>query len=166
MIAGNVIGVNPITPKAVVLETADGIVLRGVAVDEKTIFTATENDIREGKTAGTEQGVITGQKVIPAYHTTEGYKLVLPGKEVSLLFANECYEYTKLQVIICPFNTTYDNSVSAEKVAINDGVYNVNSTQLLANVTLDHENKKIKLGITNDSDLRWVVRYFTYKEEY
>lgn len=152
-------------PKTYILKTDDGREIPAVLTEEEVNLTATANDIRLGKVAVTENGVIEGTKVIPAYHTTEGYTLALAGREVSLSFPDRRYDYTKLQVIICPFNTSLDKSVGAEKVAINDGVYAVNSTDLLSKVTVDHSNKTIKLGITNDSSSIWVIRYFTYKEE-
>lgn len=165
MIVGNAIGCVVKTPDTIILVDENGNEYPAVAVDEETTFTATPNDIREGKTAVSDNGVVIGEKIIPAYHTTEGYALAKVGSKVSLMIPDGRYEYTKLQVIICPFNTSLDKSVGAEKVAINDGVYAVNSTDLLSNVTINHDSKAVDLGITNDSSSIWVIRYFTYKEE-
>lgn len=138
-----------------------------VMVEEATVFDATANDIRLGKIAATEKGVTEGTKEIPAYHTTEGIAIVTAGSEFAIWIPRENrYDFTKLQAIICPYNKTIAESVSAEKVAIENNVYAAGSADVLASVSVDHENKKIKLGITNDGESPFVIRYFTYKEEY
>lgn len=139
-----------------------------VLVDEDVNLTATENDIREGTTAVTETGVTTGTKVIPSFHTTEGARVIRPGRafETIPLAHLELYDFTKLQAIVCPFEESLDGSVAAEKVAINEGVYPVNSTELIANVIRDADSATINLGILNESDKNYILRYFTYKEIY
>ena len=134
---------------------------------EQPILTdATANDIRLGKTAVTENGLVEGEKEIPAYHTTEGVEIIQAGKEFRILIReSDRYNYTKMQAIICPYNKSLANSVSAEKVCINNNVYVVGDTTSLSTVTLDHDNKEIVLGITNDTDNIFLIRYFTYKEE-
>lgn len=134
-------------------------------VDEDVNLTATEDDIREGATAVTEAGVTTGTKVIPSYHTEEGQQLIRSGR-VYEIRREDLYDFTKFQAIICPYNGSIANSVAAEKVAIEENVYNVNSTDVLAVITRDDKNKSINLGITNDSESLYVLRYFTYKEIY
>ena len=57
---GNMVGGNG-AEKSFILVDKNGNESVGVVVDKETIFTATENDILEGKTAGTEQGVTTGK---------------------------------------------------------------------------------------------------------
>lgn len=152
---------------AYILVDADGNEVPAVFVENETTFNATANDIRIGTTAVTDSGVTEGTKDIPAYHTTEGVAAIPVGSEFAIWIplANR-YDFTKLQAIICPFNQTPDKSVAAEKVAINNNVYAAGSAEALATVTVDHENKKIKLGITNNSATPFVIRYFTYKEEY
>lgn len=137
-----------------------------VAVGEETIFTATENDIRKGTVAATDKGITTGEKVIPSYHTTEGVKVVTNGSMFETLPFTDLplYDFTKFQAIICPFSESLNGSVAAEKVAINEGVYAVNSTELLSTVIKDSDSKKIKLGISNQSGKTYLMRYFTYKE--
>ena len=167
MIVGNVIGNNPITPKAYILETNTGERIPAVLVAEETLFTATKDDIREGKIAGTEKGVTTGEKVIPAYHTSAGIKVITSGKAFSIpnLDSNiDAYDYTQLQTIICAYNTSLSNSVSAEKVSIGDAVYNVNSTEALSTITKNHDAKSIDFGIVNESEGLCIIRFFTYKE--
>lgn len=126
---------------------------------------ATVNDVREGKKAMTNQGVLTGEKVIPSYHTSEGKALIMSGETFSIpLPSNDKYDYTAIQIIICPFNTSAKQSVSAEKVGIEDKVYNVNTTTAVSSITKDAVNKSINLGITNSSESTYMIRYFTYKE--
>ena len=134
--------------------------------DNVALVTAGSNDIRYGMTAVTEGGITVGEKDIPAYHTTEGIQVVPVGEEFRIRIRNaNRYDYTKLQAIICAFNTSLDDSVSADKVCINNKVYSVGDTTPLATVSLDHENKEIVLGITNNSEVPFVIRYFSYKEE-
>lgn len=154
-------------PNAYILVDEDGNEIPAVFVTEETIFDATANDIRIGKTAATDDGIVTGEKVIPSYNTYEGARLVQSGSTFTIPNFDatvNSYDYTKLQVIVCAYNSSMSNSVSAEKVCINDKIYNVNSTESIATVTKDHNNKSINLGITNNTGKPCVIRYFTYKE--
>lgn len=163
-IIGNVVGGgSPI--KTLIIQDKDGNEFTGVVTDKLTVFDATPNDVREGKTFASDEGVKVGEKIIPAYHTTEAARYIPNGSEFTIpLSGLDKYNYTKLQVIICAFNTTLDNSVSAEKVVILDKVYDVGSTTEIASVTKDSSNKQINLGITNNSGHPCVIRIFTYKE--
>lgn len=149
-----------------ILVTPDGDEIPAVLVDELTIFDATENDIREGKTAATDSGVTTGTKVIPSYQTNQGVRVIMPNSSLIIkgLSDNNEYDYTKLQTIICLFNTSLSDSVAAEKVSIDDAVYETRSTELIASVTKNHIDKTIEFGIVNNSDKPYIIRYFTYKE--
>lgn len=147
-----------------ILQDEDGTEYPAVLVDEETVFDATANDIREGKVAATDDGVITGTKDIPAYYTTEGYRLITAGKPFETA-VTEHYDFTKLSANICPFSKSLMTSVSAEKVVIEENVYPVNSTYIVSSVIRDGINKKINLGFTNDTSSIYVLRYFTYKEE-
>ena len=134
-------------------------------VDNETEFDATANDIRLGKVAATGVGVVTGEKDIPAYHTTEGIAEVSSGETIEILMFSDKCNYTKLQALICAFNTTLNDSVATEKVAFNNKVYAVNSTESIADITVDTIMQSISFGITNDSENPIVVRFMTYKEE-
>lgn len=151
-----------------ILVAEDGTEIPAVVVEEETVFTATANDIREGTVAATTEGVTTGTKVIPSYHSTEGNVIVMPGEVaiIALPSTLATYDYTKLQAIVCSFNSSIANSVAAEKVAIDDNVYDVQSVVALSELVKDAENQAINLGITNDTDIPWVIRYFTLKEIY
>lgn len=164
MIIGNAVGGIPFT-KSYILETPDGKKIPAVLTSQEVVFTATPNDIREGKVAATGNGVVTGEKVIPSYHTTEMALYIPNGSEFTIpLPSMDKYEYTKLQAIICKFNTSKSDSVLSEKVVILDKVYNVGSDKALATIVKDRTTKSIKLGITNDSGHPCVIRCFTYKE--
>ena len=166
-IVGNIVGGGGAIPKTYILQTEDGQEIPAVLTEEEVEITATANDIRLGKVAVTENGVIEGTKEIPAYHTRRGTVVVTNGSTLSItgLSANDNYDFTKLQIVICAFNTSLLNSVGAEMVAIGDSVYNVQSTEALSTITKDHDTKTINLGITNDTGSPLILRYFTYKEE-
>lgn len=136
----------------------------GFIASRETVFDATPNDVRVGKTYGGSLGAETGEKVIPAYHTTEGYEVIKPGEDMKITFFDDKYEYTKLQIVLCTFNTRVSDSVAAIKIAINDKVYNVNSTDVISNIIIDNSTKSIDLSLINDCDTSVVLRYFTYKE--
>lgn len=142
----------------------NGNEIPAVFVDNEQSFTATANDIRIGTTAVTEAGVTVGEKEIPSYYVSEGYKIVTPGSKFVLPMPD--YDYTKLQAIFCPYNTSMANSVSAEKVAIEGHVYLVKSTSPEIAIEKDAENKQVNFGFTNDSGSIYLIRYFSYKEIY
>ena len=140
-----------------ILVDENGNEIPAVLVDEEVELTATPNDIRIGTTAVTEAGVTTGEKEIPSYHSSEGSRLVLNGARFVLAMPN--YEYTKLQAIFCT------NSVSAEKVAINNKVYSVQSNVAEAEITVN-AGGYIDFGIVNETGKPCLIRYFSFKEIY
>ena len=147
-----------------ILVDGSGREIPAVYVDNEVVFTATPNDIRIGTTAVTDAGITEGEKEIPAYHTHEGYRVVTNGSR--FVIPHEYYDYTKLQVIICAYNTSLTNSVGAKKIVVYDKVYDVNSTESLSNVVKDNETECVDLGIVNDTGGICVLRYFMYKEIY
>lgn len=155
-------------PKSYVLVDGNGTEITGILVSQETIFDATENDVREGKTFGSELGVKIGQKTIPSYNTTEGYIGIPPkGKFViKVLKSLNRYDFTKLQAIICPWAGTLEDSVFTEKVSIDGQVFDVKSYRPISVVIKDHNNKYIDFDIINNSTSLYVLRYFTYKEIY
>lgn len=166
-IYGNTVGVSA-CPKSYVLETEDGTQrLVGVLVGEETVFTAdASTDIREGKTAATEKGVVTGSKMIPSYETTRSSRIIRPGSSYSIpLSDRDKYNYTQLQCIIVSQNTSISDSFAADKVVIDDGVYQVGSIEKLSTITKNADTKTIELNLINDTDETQYIRYFTYKEE-
>lgn len=155
-------------PEMYLLVDETGQEYPAVLVDEEVSFDATANDIREGKLAATDSGVTVGTKVIPSYNTSEGYAIITPQSKFTLktLIKADMYDFTKLQIIICPYSESVSESVVAEMVVINEKVYLVNSNEVLATVKRDSINKMIDLGITNESESLYLIRYFTYKEIY
>lgn len=162
---GNAI-LSPVSLKTVMLvDENENEIAMGVVVGQETIFTATDNDVRVGSVYASDNGVSTGTKVIPSYHTTEGTKLIAAGSQMSFVLSTEdAYDYTKLQAIICIYNSSISNSVAAEKVVINDNVYSANSTTVLSTISKDSSTKSINLGITNTGSTPCIIRYITYKE--
>lgn len=164
MIIGNVVGGKPLI-KSYILETEDGKEIPAVLTDQEVVFTATPNDIREGKVAATGDGVTVGEKVIPSYHTSEGVAYIPSGTKFMIqLKTLDLYKYTKLQAIICPFERSTSESVTAEKVSMDSKVYNVKSNTSISNVGIDETLQSIDLGIVNSTDRPFIIRYFTYKE--
>lgn len=147
-----------------ILVDKDGNEYPAIYVESDAVFTATENDIRKGYTAATGEGIITGTKEIPAYHTSEGYGIIQSGKAFSIPFSDDKYDFTKLQAIICPWIGSFGQSVAAEKVVLDENVYAVNSNESIAVISRNDETRSIDLGIVNDSENVYLIRYFTYKE--
>lgn len=162
MIYGNCVGGMGIERTYIIRDEA-GNEFPAVMVENETVFDATANDIRLGKVAATNEGITEGTKEIPAYHTFEAARLITAGSAIEIPNFKNC-EFTKLQAIICRFNTGLTNSVAAEKISINSNVYAVNSTELLSTVTVDVSNFKISFGLKNESNKPLILRYFTYKE--
>ena len=152
--------------QAYILVDEDGNEYPAVLVSEETVFDATANDIREGKTAATEDGVTVGTKEIPAYITTEGTKIVTAGGQMSIRLGDGKHAYTKLLAVICDYNTNLSDSVAVSKSCINGNIYPVSSTDVLSTVTADDTTQSIDFGIKNDSESLVIIRYITYKEEY
>lgn len=147
-----------------ILVDENGYEVPAVLVDEEVTLTATPNDIRIGATAVTEQGVVTGEKEIPGYITTEGKRVVKTGDPLEILMFSDKYKYSKLLVLVCEYNTTVTDSVSAVMVVIDNHIYEAGSTTPLAEVTVDSENQSINLGLINESDKSLVMRYMSIKE--
>lgn len=155
-------------PKTFVLTDKNGNEFTGVVVGERAVFTANAaQDIRQGKVAATDAGVVTGSAIIPNYETYAGQKVVKSGCSYKLdLSDNAIYDYTELQCIICPFDSSMDESVSAERVVIGDNVYGVNSTAVITTITKNKTEKTIDFDLTNTTDIPYIIRFFTYKELY
>lgn len=165
MIYGNPIG-GARSPKTFELEYNNGVKVIATVVDKETIFDATENDVRKGKTFASNSGVKVGTKDIPAYRTTQGVAYISPSDKFSILLDEyQQYDYTKLQCMISKFNTTLNDSVAVDRVVIEDSIYSVNSTTSLGYVIKNSETKSIDLNLTNNTNDTYVLRYFTYRKE-
>lgn len=154
-------------PKTYILTDENGTEMAtGVVVGEKTVFTATDNDVRQGLVYAGDEGVSTGTKDIPIYRPAQGLVIINPNENFSILLDKyEQYNYTKLQCIISKFNTTLENSVAVDRVVIDDSVFATGSTTVLASVTKNQITKSIDLNITNNTSNKYVLRYFTYRKE-
>ena len=165
MIVGNPIGCVIANPDVYLLQDENGNEYPAVMVSEETVFTATTNDIRQGKTAATAEGVVEGEKVIPAYHTHQGAVAIPVGSVLKVRLMNlDTYDYTKFQAIVCDFNTSLNDSVLSKQTVINDNVYEVLSKTPISEITKDDTSKSVIFGIENTSDIPCIIRYFTYKE--
>lgn len=154
--------------KTIILQDADGNDLSAAVITkQEQVFDANTNDVREGKTFATNEGVKIGEKNIPAYRTEKGYYMISNGDTFSLTDMENynMYDYTELQCIIAPFNSSVKTSVFADKVALFDNVYSLTSEGLLSTVSKNSKNKSIDLNIVNDSGIDYIIHYFTYREE-
>ena len=166
VIYGNMVGGGSAPLKTLILEDESGNTMTGVVVGSEVIFTATDNDVRQGMVYASDNGVSIGTKDIPIYRTTAGSRVITAGQAFSIpLSGFDKYDYTKLQCIITRFNTNSSDSVYADKVVINDAVYQTGSTEKISNVTKNVKNKSIDLNITNNTETNYYIRYFTYREE-
>lgn len=150
--------------EAYILIDESGNEIPAFLTKEAVDLTATANDIRLGSIAVTDDGVITGEKEIPSYYVAEGHRIITKGSDVVL--PHVMYDYTKLQAVLCSFNTSLTDSVAVHKIAMLDNVYNPNSAEPVAAISKDHSSSGINFGIKNDSDETYILRFFMYKEMY
>lgn len=147
-----------------ILVDENGNEIAAVATDEIVEIDGEANDVREGVTVVTSEGITVGTKEIPSYHTSEGYRIVTVGS--AFWIPHERYAYTKFQAVICDFNSSLVKSVSAIKVALEDRVYDVQSTTPISSVFKDDTNARVDFGIINDTGNICIIRYIMYKEIY
>lgn len=165
-ISGNLVGFYSQIGKTFIIEDSDGNEMTGVVVGQETVFTATDNDVREGYVYAGDSGVSIGAKDIPIYRTYQSSVLVFPGEDYSItLSAYDIYDYTKFQGIISKFNTSLEDSVFTDKVIMNNRVYAVNSLEAMSNIEKNIETKSVNLNIVNDTEDIYIITFFTYKEE-
>lgn len=164
-IYGNVVGGNP-AEKTYVVVDENGNEFTAVTVENVTVFDATPADVKIGKTFASENGILEGEDT-KTYRTTQSYRLVLSGESFSIdLEPYDKYDYTKFQCIIAKYNTSAEDSVSTDRISLYDGVYEVNSTDKLSDITKNSDTKSVDLNITNNTDDTYIIHFFTYKEEY
>lgn len=149
-------------PKTYIITDSNGNELTGVYVESETIFTATDNDVREGMVYAGDAGVSTGQKNIPSYHTRYGHKVVLANTEIAISVPE--YDYTNLFVTIATYDTNLYQSLSTTYVALDGGMYAVGNPTKISDITIDTTNEKINLGIVSSE--KAVVRYLVTREEF
>lgn len=149
-------------PKTYIITDSDGNELTGVYVESETIFTATDNDVREGMVYAGDAGVSTGTKNIPSYHTSYGCKIVLADTELSVSIPE--YDYNDLFVSVATYDTSWAQSVCTTYISIDGGMYIAGSDTKVSDITIDDTNEKINLGITTSE--KSVVRYIVTREEF
>jgi hypothetical protein len=154
-------------PKTYIITDSNGNELTGVYVESETIFTATDNDVREGMVYASDNGVSTGTKDIPAYRTNAGIELIAPSGSFSIVLPKyNQYDYTVFQCMITLANMDdFGNSVETNMISINDSVYEVNSTIKLSDVSKNINTQSIDLNINNNSENYYIIHYFTYRQE-
>lgn len=165
IISGNMVG-GAAPLRTLIITDADGNEVVGVVTGSEVVFTAKDNDVREGMVYASDNGVSVGTKNIPAYRTTQGEHLIDPGASFMIPLAHyNKYDYTKFQCVVCKLNTSLYDSVYTDKIVIDDYVYATNSVDVLSHVTKNADLKCIDFNIVNDSEDFYIIRYFTYKEE-
>lgn len=161
MINGNAVGgTAPI--KTVKIVDENGTEILGVATDTEVIFTATDNDVREGLVYAGDAGVSVGTKDIPSYYTRYGCKMIPANTEVRISVPE--WDYSNLLVVITNYDTSIKASVSSTYVSINNEIYAVGSNAKLHDITIDVENEQINLGLTVPE--KSVIRYIVTREEF
>jgi hypothetical protein len=164
-IAGNMIGSYSQIGKTFVIVDDNENELMGVCTEQEVIFDATAADIKIGKIAATDSGVTEGENTI-TYRTYHSTRLIRAGSAYTIPLSDyDQYDYTHLQCIIVLKNTSLSNSVAADKVVINDGVYQVGSINQISVVTKNAGTKSIDLNLINNTDETQYIRFFTYKDE-
>lgn len=161
MIYGNAI-ITRKEPQTYIFEDESGNQITGVYVDKETIFTATDNDVREGLVYASDKGQSVGTKDIPIYYASCGCKFVLANKQATISIPE--YNYNNLMVIITTYDTSIEQSLVSTYVVIDNGVYEIGNSTKLSDVVIDTYNEQIDLGIAVSE--KSVLRYFVLKEEY
>ena len=164
-IYGNPVG-GALNAKTFMLEVNGGKTeIAATVVGEQTVFDATENDVRKGMTFASSNGVKIGQKNIPAYETRMSYFVVEPNESCSIPLSDEDrYAYTKFQCIIVVYSSDYSSNVTTKYVSMNDGLFSVETSSKVSNITKNSKTKSIDLNMTNNSSDVYEIIYFTYKE--
>lgn len=165
IIYGNMVGSSGgMLGKTVEILSDDGVDLMGVVVDQETVLTAKPSDIRVGKKAVTDNGVIEGTNTIN-YRTYTASRVILPGESFSIqLDAYNQYDYTKFQGIIVLFSSDYSTNVNTMGITVNDNVFSIETSEKLSDITKNTNTKSIDFNITNSTENIYEVFYFTYRE--
>lgn len=149
-------------PRTYVITDSNGNELTGVVVGQETIFTATDNDVREGSVYAGDSGVSTGSKIIPIYYASCGKKIALANSEAVVSVPE--YDYDNLIVTVSTYNINSIQSVTTTYVSVDNALYVAGSNTKVSDIIADIENEQINLGITLSE--KSVIRYFVLKEEF
>ena len=103
-------------PKLIELTDENGNTLIGTVTDSAISLDATRDDVKIGKTFASSEGILEGKNTI-TYRTRMGYRIIQPGENFSIPMSDyNQYDYTQLQCIIAPYNTSFADSVAADKI--------------------------------------------------
>jgi hypothetical protein len=131
--------------------------------EQEVTLTATANDIRENTSAITNGGYTEGSKKIPSYQSRKGVSLIQANTAI-VYKDSQRYDFTKFQATLALFNSSISESVQVDRVTVDEAVYTANSTEKLADISIDHANTQIDFGITNGDTIA-VMRFFIMREE-
>lgn len=162
MISGNMVGSYSQMGKTFILVDEDGNEITGVCVDNPVVFTAGDNDVREGMVYASDDGVSTGTKTIPSYHTGYGCRIIAANNGV--IIPTPEYDYSNLFVIISTYNTNITKSTLSTYLSIDDGMYAVGNNIRISDIVIDTTNEEINLGLIVPE--KSVVRYLVTREEF
>lgn len=161
-IIGNAAGCYSPIGKTFVIVDENGSEFTGVVTESEVVFTATDNDVREGMVYASDEGVSEGTKTIPSYHTEYGRYIVLANNEVTIETSE--YNYNYLLVVIATYNTNMSQSTSTTYVSIDNCMYAVDGTEKISDIVIDEQNERINLGLTVSE--KSTVRYIVTREEF
>lgn len=163
MIYGNVSGGFGM-PKTIELTDENGYTVVGAVTGSKVVLTAKPSDVKVGKIAATDEGITEGTDT-KMYRTLTGVQYIPANSEFNISLSDyDMYNYSELQAMTMPYDTTMEKSVAVDRAVIKDNVYNVGSNVCISNVSKNNTNKSIVFGITN-GDTPAIIRFFIYKEE-
>lgn len=153
-------------PKTLILTDEEGNELvAGVITDSAKVFDAKPSDVRINKTFVSDDGIKTGENTI-TYRTTQGVTYIMPNEDFMIpLSKYNQYNYTELQCMFAPFNTSFDDSTAVDKIVLKDSVFATNSTEKISSVVKNDITKSIDFNITNNSENIYLIYYFTYCQE-
>ena len=160
-IMGNMIGSYSQLGRTFSFVDEDGSEVVGVITDKEQIFTATDNDVREGFVYASDAGVSTGSKVIPPYYVSCGFKIVPSGQSATISVPE--YNYQNLLITITSYNTSWSKSTMLTYVSIDNSIYTIDDNSKVADIVIDGDNCLIDLGIVVNE--KSVLRYFVVSED-
>lgn len=159
-ILGNALGAFGF-PKTYILTDENGNELVGVVTESEIIFTATDNDVREGSVYAGDGGVSTGTKEIPPYYARYGLKVLLAGKEAIISVPK--YNYSNLLITISTYDTDINQSVDVSYVSVDNSIYEIGNSIKISDAIMNEEAHQIELGVTVSE--KSVLRYSVIMEE-
>lgn len=151
-------------PKILEIVDNNGNTIIGTVTDSEVVLDATRADVKIGKKFASNDGIEEGTDT-RTYRVEAGAQLISTNSEFKIILEDyNMYDYSQLQAMIMPYDTSMDKSTAVNKTVINNNVYNVESNTIISSIVKDSVNKAVDLGIINGSTTH-VIRYFLFKEE-